>query len=404
MKHVVQHAKGYLKTEILGDDPEKFIRYCVREHIRIWNIVRKNETTLICFIELKNSQTLKEWLKETNCRMRILEKSGIPFFLKKLTRRLGIAAGILFFLFILLLLSNMVWSVRVQGADAQLEEQIRSILKQHHLYEGALDLLIPDAGQLENELSTRLTKVTWIGVSKEGTTYKISVVQKKYPKPKSVSGPRNLVAAKQAVVQRLFVETGQPAVESDQFVKAGQVLVSGMVGDEKSSRFVSAKGTIIGETWYHSDMQIPLKSRYTLYPGQDAHKYRLMVGNVSLPLWGTKKKPFKRYDREELRKPIRFLFWRTPFVYVQENFRKKQVVERRLTARQAMAEAMESSEKKLLDSLPKGSKIISSTIDYKKVVRDSLYIRTHQVVNENIAVPKPINVKKETGKQNSKKQ
>ncbi|GAY76368.1 hypothetical protein NBRC111894_1922 [Sporolactobacillus inulinus] len=72
----------------------------------------------------------------------------------------------------------MVWSVRIDGADPKLTDQIRNILRQNHLYEGSLDLFVPDTSQLENALSTKLTKVTWIGVSRKGTTYRINVVEK----------------------------------------------------------------------------------------------------------------------------------------------------------------------------------------------------------------------------------
>ncbi|MCQ2008443.1 sporulation protein YqfD [Sporolactobacillus sp. STSJ-5] len=402
MKHTFHRAEGYLKAEIIGKDPEKFIRLCMREHVKIWHIVRKNETTLICFIELADSNTLKKWLKASDCRIRILRKAGLPFFMKKIKLRLGITVGFIFFILLLLILSNMVWSIRIDGADVKLETQIRSILKQNHLYEGSLDLFIPDTGHLESALSTKLTKVTWIGVSKEGTTYKVSVVQKKYPKPKSVAGPRNLVATKQAVVQRLFVETGQPVVESDQFVKKGQVLVSGKIGNEKFSRFVSAKGKVVGETWYHSEAQIPLVSHYTLYSGNVYFKYKVKMWQAQIPLWGIKSKPFKQYDRETTKKPIRFLIWKTPFAFIREDYRQKKTVERKLTQKQAIKDAIESSDKKLLDSLPKESKIITSAVDYKKVVNNTLYIRTHQVVNENIAESKAIDVKKETKKMKQK--
>ncbi|MDN3955420.1 sporulation protein YqfD [Sporolactobacillus laevolacticus] len=402
MRHKIQHAEGYLKAEIKGDDPEKFISLCVREHVKMWHIIRKNETTLTCFMELIDSKIMKKWLKETNCRVHILEKNGLPFLLKKLGTRLGIVAGVVFFITLMLVLSNMVWSIHVEGADAKLEEQIRTILKQNHLYEGSLDFFIPDTSQLENALSTKLTKVTWIGVSKDGTAYNVDVVQKKYPKPKEVTGPRNLVAAKQAVVQSLFVESGQPVVESDQFVRPGQILVSGMVGNETSSSFVSAKGKVIGETWYHSEVRIPLVSHYTLYSGKSYQKHQLILWHLSVPLWGMKKEPFKTYDREKIRKPIRFLVWQTPFTYVREQFRQKKIVMRNLTVNQAIEEAIEASDKKLLDKLPKDSKIISSTIDNKKIVKGSLYIRSHQVVYENIAVPQAINVAKEKQKMKKK--
>ncbi|BBN99230.1 sporulation protein YqfD [Sporolactobacillus terrae] len=404
MRHLLHRTEGYLRAEIIGAEPERFIRIGLREQIRIWNIMRTNETTLTCSIALTDSNALRMLLKESKCRIHILEKNGLPFYLRKLKLRLGITAGLLFFMMLLLMLSNMVWSVRIDGADPKLADQIRNILRQNHLYEGSLDLFVPDTSQLENALSTKLTKVTWIGVSRKGTTYRINVVEKKYPQPKEVSGPRNLVAAKQAVVQRLYVENGQPLVESDQFVKAGQVLVSGKIGSDESFKFVSSRGKVIGETWYRSEMQIPMTNHYTLYTGKDYNRYQLKMWHMTVSLWGFKKQPFKAYDLETVRKPIRFLIWRTPFVLIKQQYRQTKQVTRQLTVAQATRDAIESSEKKLLDQLPEDAKILNAVIDYKKIVRGQLYLRTHQVVHENIAVPKAINIAKEKKKMKKKPQ
>lgn len=153
MRHLLYRTEGYLRAEIIGAEPERFIRIALREQIRIWNIMRTNETTLTCSIALTDSNALRMMLKESKCRIRILEKNGLPFYLRKLKLRLGITAGLLFFMLLLLILSNMVWSVRIDGADPKLTDQIRNILRQNHLYEGSLDLFVPDTSQLENALS-----------------------------------------------------------------------------------------------------------------------------------------------------------------------------------------------------------------------------------------------------------
>ncbi|GAY76367.1 stage IV sporulation protein [Sporolactobacillus inulinus] len=89
-------TEGYLRAEIIGAEPERFIRIALREQIRIWNIMRTNETTLTCSIALTDSNALRMMLKESKCRIRILEKNGLPFYLRKLKLRLGITAGLLF--------------------------------------------------------------------------------------------------------------------------------------------------------------------------------------------------------------------------------------------------------------------------------------------------------------------
>lgn len=395
MKHQIQRTGGYLKAAITGAETERFITRCAEEGIRMWQVRRKNETTLICYIELTEAGKLKKILKETGSRMRILDKKGVPFLWGSIRSRLGMVAGLFFFLVLLLTLSNMVWDVEVNGADPKLEEQIRSLLKNDHLYVGSLEFFVPATDQLESKLSAKLINVTWIGVSQDGTSYRIDVVQKKYPKKIETAGPRNLVAAKQAVIHNMFVETGQPVVESNQFVKPGQILVLGRIGNENEPKFVSANGKVIGETWYQSETAIPMKSRYTLYTGKSATQHRLVFWGWSLPIWGFKAESFKNYDKEVIRKPLRFLIWELPVSYEQMLYREKQTIMRSLKENEALSEAKETAEKKLLNELPDDSEIVSSTIEDKRMESGKLTVRIHYIVYENIAIPQPIDPAKE---------
>lgn len=390
MTHRIQHPGGYLKAVITGAQTERFITRCAEEGIRMWQIRRRNETTLVCYIELTEPEKLKSMLKETGSRIRILDKKGVPFLWRSIRSRLGMAAGLFFFLALLFILSNMVWDVKVNGADPKLEEQIRSLLKNEHLYVGSLEFFVPTTDRLESGLSAKLTNVTWIGVSQDGTRYQIDVVQKKYPKKKETTGPRNLVATKRAVIHHMFVETGQPVVESNQFVKPGQILVLGRIGNEKDPKFVSANGKVIGETWYQSETAIPLKSRYTLYTGKSYTQHRLVFWGWSVPVWGFKTKPFKSCDQETTRKPFRFLIWELPISYEQILYREKQTVVRSLKENEALIEGKETAEKKLLSELPADSEIVSSTIEDKRTESGKLIVRSHYIVYENIARPQPI--------------
>ncbi|RYM05311.1 sporulation protein YqfD [Sporolactobacillus sp. THM7-7] len=404
MKLQKYSVHGYVKAAIIGGKAERFMTRCVEEGIRLWRIERKNETTLICHIKLTDRKLLKKLLKESGCRIRFLERGGMPFLWVRLRKRLGILAGLCFFLFVLLILSNMVWRIDVQGADPKLEEEIRSLMKKDRLYVGALEFFIPETDRLESRLSSKLTRATWIGVSKKGTTYLVDVVQKKYPKPRKAQGPRHLVAAKQAIIHHWIVDRGQVAVESNQFVKPGQLLVLGRIGREDDPKFVSANGKVIGETWYRSETEIPLNSRLTIYTGKTYRQHNLRLWHISVPIWGFKKNLYKHADKEVIEKPVRFLIWELPFAYKQTVYREKEPVRRSLTEEEAMEEARETADNKLLDSLPDGAQIVSETIERKRIEDGKLKISSHYVVYEDIARPQPIDKHKEMEKLKKKKE
>lgn len=402
MKHIVDQTGGYLKAEIKGEQAEQFLQRCAEIGIRMWQIRRKNKTTLECYLEMTKPDLLRKLLADSGCRIRILEKKGMAYTWKKVKRRMGVVAGLFFFLFILLVLSNMVWSIQIKGADPKLEEQIRTILKEQHLYVGTLDFFVPDSGLLEDRLSAALTKVTWIGVSREGTSYNIDVVQKKYPKKKKAAGPRNLIAAKSAMIHQLFVEAGRPVVERNQYVRKGQLLVSGRTGDDKSLNFVAAEGKITGETWYDSETVIPLSSRYTLYTDSTYLQHRLTFWGAALPLWGLNERPYRQFDKETIRRPVRFLLWDLPVSYVQTRYREKKIVKRNLTEREALKEADRTATGQLLHRLPSGAEIVSSEVISKEHVKGNLVVRSHHVVYENIARMQSIDISAEKKKMKNK--
>ncbi|MFT8362093.1 MAG: sporulation protein YqfD [Sporolactobacillus sp.] len=398
MNKQLSPIRGSIRVEITGQTPERFLEKCTQAGLSLWAIRRKSATVLVCSMHRPDPRWLKDVLKETDCRLRILDKQGLPVLLKRLWGRLGLLFGLAFFLVILLILSNMVWSVQVSGADPKLEAQIRSLLTKQHLYPGSLDFFVPDTKKMETTLSAELSKVTWIGVSREGTTYHVNVVQKKYPKKAAITGPRNIVATKQAIIQKLYIEKGQPIVESNQFVKPGQTLVLGRIGDENSFRFVAAKGTVIGETWYRTETQIPLRGKYTLYTGRSKQQFRLLWGHFALPVWGIGAPSFKSSDQEKVVKPIRFLFWKTPFSWQVTEYREKKTARRHLTLAEASDEALAAADRKLLNRLGADAKIISTVLDEKIIRHQILFIRSHQVVYENIGRYQVINSDKEREK------
>jgi hypothetical protein len=58
--------------------------------------------------------------------------------------------------------------------------------------------------------------------------------------------PRSLVAKKKAMVAKIYVEKGQPEVQVNDYVKKGQVLVSGLIGKEDNKKSIAAVGEVLG--------------------------------------------------------------------------------------------------------------------------------------------------------------
>ncbi|MGV3488022.1 MAG: sporulation protein YqfD [Tuberibacillus sp.] len=381
---------GHVRATIRGRVPEAFINRCVKESISIWDIKRHDQTTMSCSLMVKDIRKLKPILKATDCRIHFVGRKGFPFFVQRLLSRSGIIAGILFALAIIFILSNMVWKIEVIGADPQVEQQIRSFLKKMNVHVGSIEFFLPPIENIEGELAGEIKKATWVGVSKDGTTYHIEIVQKELPQQEEVTGPRDLIAAKEAKIRKVYVEKGLAAVETDQVVEPGQLLVSGAIGQEDDPKFVSAKGKILGETWYHSKVEIPLKTEYTTFTGNTYKRHTINLFHWNIPIWGLNSKPYEKAHKEVDIKPFHFLFWDLPFSYEKITYREIDTTHRQLDEREAVTLGKSTAKQQLLQKLPEDSKILTENVRQKTVKDGVLRLTILFTVEEDITKPRSI--------------
>ncbi len=86
----------------------------------------------------------------------------------------------------------------------------------------------------------------------------IKIVEATIPETPQLLSPRHLVASKNAMVTEIFAEKGKPVVKPNAYVRKGDILISGILGDEAHQQTVVAQGKVKG--WYGTS----LLSRYRL--------------------------------------------------------------------------------------------------------------------------------------------
>ena len=78
---------GYVRVEIEGYYIERFINICQLRKILIWNLKREKGVKLYINIGIKDYKKLREISRKTNCKIKILKKKGLPFFINKYKKR-----------------------------------------------------------------------------------------------------------------------------------------------------------------------------------------------------------------------------------------------------------------------------------------------------------------------------
>ena len=86
---------GYVVIRVDGVSLEKFINLTITNGIYLWGIKRQNYTTLTAKISIRGFRQLHGISHKIRCRIRIVQKRGLPFVLFRYRHRKMLAFGIL---------------------------------------------------------------------------------------------------------------------------------------------------------------------------------------------------------------------------------------------------------------------------------------------------------------------
>ncbi|MFP7310490.1 sporulation protein YqfD [Bacillus safensis] len=382
---------GRVEVEIKGNGIERLINECTRQGITMFQVSRRQDSVRL-FIRLSDVHAFRKVRRHHDVSCSFHQKKGFPFLLLWSRKNIGFTLGIVCFLVTILALSNMVWNIDIKGANPETEHQMRKHLDDIGVQKGRFQFLMGTPEKIQKSLTTNIPSITWVGVELNGTTFQMKVVEKNEPEKEKYTSPQHIVAKKKAVITRMYVEKGEPLAAVDEHVKKGQMLVSGLIGSEDQQKTVGAKAKIYGETWYRSEVSVPLRTSFDVFTGKMKTKHKLSAFGGSLPFWGFsfKKDDFKHPKTETEVHPLHFLNMQLPFSYEKEITRESEKINREYTNKEAVQAGIKMGKKELEEKLGqtgevKSEKVLHETTGNGKVKLIILY----QVI-EDIVQPTPI--------------
>jgi similar to stage IV sporulation protein len=391
MKNFWTHRiKGYLQIKVHGLRAEQFVNACARNNITIWNIRRLGSKAICCYIALEDIFKIRPLVRQADCRVIILRKLGAPFLYRRLKRRSGFAAGLLAFIFLMFIFSNVIWNIEIKGASPEINHQINEALYDMGVKRGKFQFVVPSPEKVQQALMERVDGVTWIGVRLNGTTYHFHVVEKTIPKEEEEYGPRHLVSSKKAIIYDYFVEEGKSLVALNDYVKEGQILISGMLGQEGNTHIVSAKGKVFGLVWYTTEVTIPLNSSFPVLTGNEKKTHSIGIRSMKLPIWGFGKPDYQLYETYEDKRVFHFLNYKLPIYYVSNTAKEMEKVIRKYSEEEAIEAGAKMAREDLFKKIPPGSKIKAEKILRRTNDNGKVKLLLHFTVVEEISKSQPI--------------
>ena len=173
---------------------------------------------------------------------------GLLGWYKRLKCKAAIFTALLVSFALALLSENTVWDVRVEGNERLPDAAVVELLSECDFAIGDFWFL-KDRAEVESAVLSRCPDIAWINVNRRGSVAYVVIAEKARDtssEENEAKGYSNVVAAVDCVIEEITVHSGVAMVKAGDAVKAGDLLIAGILPKESGGGFCHASGSVIG--------------------------------------------------------------------------------------------------------------------------------------------------------------
>ncbi|MGF7056348.1 sporulation protein YqfD [Brassicibacter mesophilus] len=368
------YFRGYVIIKIEGLTLEKFINLSIAKDIFLWDIVRLDYTTLEAKISINGFKDLKEVVRKVGCRVSIKDKRGYPFVVHKFKYRKMLFLGSVVAIVLILYLTSFIWSIDVVGNKRIKNNEINKQLALLNVKSGIAKSKV-DTDLIKNVILSNIDGLSYAHAQIKGTKLIVEVKEKDVP-PEMIDDetPCNIVAEKKAVIEKIYAKNGKSQVEKGDIVKEGQILISGIIKDERmeNALIVHSDGKILGRTWYSEIIEDPIIKSIKEETGRVFTAKEIKIGDKRLQLLNGDI-PFTNYiEDKKTKKLLKTKAFELPIEIISHIY--KEVNIKRVTQNVDALKKITAVKgvQQIMNKIPTGSQVLSKDVKYS--IEDNVLI------------------------------
>lgn len=293
---------GYVKVEIKGFAPERLMNLLMENDILAWDI-EKIDQGYIFFIGRKNLTNIKPFLQKTNVKLKILQKYGIVFWMKRRKKQSFFLCGIFLFICMLYIFSQFIWEVKISCEDEIVRNNLLKTIETKYVPLGTRKNTI-NCEEIEDKLLADNKDLSWISCTIKGTTLFVDLYQDKN-KTTNIQELKkgNIVAKIDCVITKIITRDGTPIANVNDQVKKGDILISDTIylyddqNEVLETDYVVADGDVYGRANIEYEDYVDLEHYEKKYKKETKNFYTVFFMNYFITPFQPKLKT-KQYEKQ----------------------------------------------------------------------------------------------------------
>lgn len=375
--------KSFLENKIIirieGKNINRFLKRLIKHKVELLDVKYINQNKVD--IKIKANDYPKIERLKSIYDISIVDAEGLIKIKALLKINSVLIITFLMGIILLIFLANIIFDIEVIHTNKELRTLLLNELKESGIDRLKLQKSYQDIQKIKKRiLEEYKDQIEWLEIEKVGTKYLVRVEERKLSPPIEEIPNRHIVAKKNAVIKKIEAQSGEIVREINDYVKAGDVIISGEIKlYDQVKKVIGAKGKVYGEVWYQTKVTYPLTRRIETPLSNFKKVLVINFLNTRIELFN-----FKSFKEKKIEVNNIFKNSLLPISLDLEKQQEMKVIEEINTIDEAIAKAAEKGKEKIEERLKEDEYIISQK-NLKIDVKDStIIVEMFYVVYEDI--------------------
>ena len=343
--------------------------------------IKKKETKDYLILEIEEEYFQKIKKLAPTYEITILKRTGKAYLIHLYkTKKIFLYSTIFAFL-VIILLTNIIFSVRVVETDKEIKDMILTDLRENGITRFRFKVSYKRKEAIrEKILEKEKDYLEWLEIEEIGTMYQVKVIRRiNNPKEEELK-PRSIVAKKKGRITRIEADYGEVTTKKNDVVDKGDTLISGLIKNKEEIKTkVAARGKVYAEVWYQVNLNLPTLYQEEIKTGNKKNTLEIIFLDKNIFI-----SELFKYNNS-ISKEI--VLYNNPLIPFRISFTKKEEIKLNQVAYQedkTLKKIKKLAVDKLKQRIGNDIKILSINVLKKKASADKIEVELFFKVEEDI--------------------
>lgn len=343
--------------------------------------IKKKETKDYLILEIEEEYFQKIKKLAPTYEITILKRTGKAYLIHLYkTKKIFLYSTIFAFL-VIILLTNIIFSVRVVETDKEIKDMILTDLRENGITRFRFKVSYKRKEAIrEKILEKEKDYLEWLEIEEVGTMYQVKVIRRiNNPKEEELK-PRSIVAKKKGRITRIEADYGEVTTKKNDVVDKGDTLISGLIKNKEEIKTkVAARGKVYAEVWYQVNLNLPTIYQEEIKTGNKKNTLEIIFLDKNIFI-----SELFKYNNSISKETV---LYNNPLIPFRISFTKKEEIKLKQVVYQedkTLKKIKKLAVDKLKQRIGNNIKILSINVLKKKASADKIEVELFFKVEEDI--------------------